>query len=242
MQAEGRNPVTELLKSNYKTTLVYMQDALLQDEKITTIIRLAKKKNTPVKYVSKKELDKITKTESHQGVIAQAASFEHKLKDIIDVNKPGRKKLIYIKDANHDHNIGAIIRSAECAGFDGVLLPKKLEITPNIIRASMGACFHIPVLRQSVFQTIKILNGEGFQIIAIELHEKAKNLYATDLKGDILLIIGSEDKGVSQEILAKCDKIIKIPIEGKLNSLNMSVAAAITIFETTRQQSVSDNY
>lgn len=235
MQVEGRNPTIELLKSNHKIESVYIQDRINVDEKIAYIQKLAKQANLQISYIPQNKLNHMSKTDSHQGVIAFVKQSEPpKLEEFINCKKHNLK-FIYIKDANHDHNIGAIIRTAECLGFDAVFLPKKIDITPNIIRASMGAFFHIPVFRQSIFQTIKNLSDQGFKIVGIEITPNSKDIFETELSGDIMLIIGDEDKGISQEILKKCNFSIKIPMRGKTNSLNMSVAASLAMFETIRK-------
>lgn len=238
MQVEGRNPVVEYLHSDkYSYDKLFIQNEIRRDEKISRIIDLSKTKNIQVVEMSKKKLDKIAQTDSHQGVILSIKNLILDIENLFIENNKSNRKVIYIRDANHDHNIGAIIRTAEIAGFDAVILPPKKNLSPQVIRASMGATAHIDVFSYSLFPLIKKLNDEGWDVIGIERGENSQSIYSTDfINRNILLVIGGEDRGLSGEIQNKCDIIVDIPMKGKVNSLNMSVAAAIVMFEILRQQ------
>lgn len=231
MKIEGRNPVIESLRSNKTINKVYIQNNINIDEKIREIINTSKNKNIELSWVNKGVLDKLSETKSHQGVIADVEyNLNLRLEDLISFDRTIR--FIYIRDAHHTHNIGAIIRTAECAGYDAVILPPKIKITPDIIRASMGATEHIPILHYSLFQLIKDLKKQNFSIFAIERSDKAKDYSKLIYDESFLLIIGGEDKSLTPEIFERCDNTLMIPMYGKVNSLNMSVAAAIVIFKT----------
>lgn len=223
----GRNTVLEALASNYDCLQLYIQSEIKVDDKIQNIINLAKKRDVAIKSISFKELKKITKSEENQGVALEVKFNEHKLREVLQNTESN--SFIYISDATYEHNVGAIIRTAECAGLSGVIIPNDLKITPTTIKISTGAIFHIPIIQNSVFNTIKELKDKGYTIIGIE--RGGKKLFSTKIPQKSLLIIGSEDKGLSEPIKDKCDFILEIPQFGHVNSLNMSVASAIVIYK-----------
>lgn len=234
MKVLGRNPTVELMRSQlYSADKVLVQEDINEDEKISEILSSAQNQDIRIQQVSRKELDKIAGGEPHQGVVAftdiEPKNFSEKS---LDANYGS---FIYIREAQYEHNVGAIIRTAEAAGLAGVVLPPKQEITPVIVRISMGAIFHIPIYSGSLFPVIKICSKNGLDVTAIERNENA-TIYTGNLSNENLLIIGGEDRSISQEIANKCDQVLSIPQFGKVNSLNMSVAAGITIFELVRQQ------
>lgn len=230
MTIYSRNTILEALRSEYKIHDIYLERNINVDKKIDRIIELAEKKKVPVHYIDKFELFNRSNTKDHQGVIANVNYQFNKIEDVINSDK----SLIYISEATYEHNVGAIIRSAECAGLGGVILPKGIEISPLIARVSTGAIFHIPVLSYSIYQAIKIFKDNNFELVAIE--RGGENIYKCDISNKLLLIIGSEDKGISGNLINHCDKIVSIPQYGEINSLNMSVAAGIGMFEHIRQK------
>jgi 23S rRNA (guanosine2251-2'-O)-methyltransferase len=234
MQIEGRNPVYEALKAGSNINKLFLQKDIKKDEKITEIIKEAQRHNVHIAQVKKFLLDKESQTGVHQGVIAFG---EDKVAPLFPtLIQDNHSFIVYIREALYEHNIGAIIRTAECAGATAVILPPKVELTPQIRRASMGATEHIPIMSYSLFQAIKEAKDAGLQIVGIERSENSTNLYNTKLKKPLLLIIGGEDRSLSPQILEKCDATVEIPMKGHVNSLNMSVAAAIVIYEVVRQE------
>ena len=233
MHIPGRNPTIEALRSAYKVKTVYMEEGMNQDEKIREILTLSKAKGTEIIEVPRKQLDKLAEGENHQGIVAEAKDISPKpfnAQTLID--HPGF--YIYIREALYEHNIGAIIRTAEAAGIAGVILTPKQDLTATIGRMSMGAVFHIPIYSGSLFPTIKEFKQAGMIVSGIETNG-AKNIFESDLKTDGMLIVGGEDRALSTEVATKCDQLLFIPQAGKINSLNMSVAAAIAIYEHIRQ-------
>lgn len=242
MQIEGRNPVLESLRSDREFIKLIVQKDINRDEKVKQIISKAKNRKVNIKYTSKKDLDRISHTKSHQGFIAIAKdkeyiSLEHYLDGYVDNSRPIR--LIYIREALYQHNIGAIARSAECAGFNGVILQPKTKITAEADRASAGGLEHIPVFYDGLFSAIKVARDRGIKVVGIEVAGD-KYYYEADLTGNVMFIIGGEDRSLSLEILKKCDIIVKIPLLGKVNSLNMSVAASIVMYENLRQEGTKE--
>ncbi len=233
MHIPGRNPTIEALRSPHKVSTIYMEENINQDAKITEILNLAKEKHVQIIEVPRKQLEKYADGENHQGVVAEANNIQpQNFSEKVLIEKPGF--YIYIREALYEHNVGAIIRTAEAAGLAGVILPPKQELTATIGRMSMGAVFHVPVYSGSLFPTMKFFKQAGMKVSGIET-SGVYNLFESDLKSDGLLIVGGEDRALSAEIADKCDQLIYIPQFGKVNSLNMSVAAAIAIYEHVRQ-------
>lgn len=236
MQIEGRNPVIELLRSKRWVKKVIVQKDINVDEKINEILKRAKNRKVFIERKPKKDLDKMSNTNSHQGVIAVATIETQKFADVIEENFKHSKPntFIYIREALYEDNVGAIARSAEAAGFSAIVLPPKLKVTAQTFRTSMGAMSNIKVIHESLFTAIKIAQANNIRTIGIE--RDTEDLYTkADLSGPAMLIIGGEDKSLSEEVMAKCDLVVKIPMFGKINSLNMSVAAGVVIFEKLRQ-------
>jgi len=233
MQIEGRNPVLEALRAGTQLNKIFLEKGIKFDQKISEISKRAKKKKIRVEFVPKARLNKRSKTQVHQGVIATGLSTNTAALSTLIKDK--QAFLIYIREALYEHNIGAIIRTAECIGATGIILPPKISISPQIRRASMGASEHISIVNNSLFQTIKQVHDAGIQIIGIERSENSTGLYKANLDKPILLIIGGEDRPLSKQILERCDQIVEIPMKGKVNSLNMSVAAAVVMYEVFRQ-------
>ncbi len=241
MYIEGRNAILESLRSKREFKRLLVQDKINKDPKVRRIISKAKNRGIYIKYVPKKELDHMSVTGTHQGFIGIVERKESlSLNKFIDQSLDNGKNpfLIYIREALYEYNVGAIIRTAECAGVDGVILPPKLKMSAEIIRASTGATEHINIFNESLFNSIKICKNAGIKTAGIEVSGD-KYYYERDLTGSLLLIIGGEDRPLSMEIQKKCDIIVKIPLKGRINSLNMSVAASIVIYDKVRQESLN---
>jgi 23S rRNA (guanosine2251-2'-O)-methyltransferase len=142
--------------------------------------------------------------------------------------------LIYIRESFNEYNIGSIIRTAECTGASAVILSPKTKITPQVIRASMGASENVSIVHEGLFTAIKVCKDAGVKVIGIEV--TGDNFYhEADLTGRVMFIIGGEDRSLSDEIVNKCDEVVKIPLEGQINSLNMSVATGVVMYDKLRQ-------
>lgn len=237
MQIEGRNPVFEALQSATKVHLVLVQSRSVKAPRIREIISLARKKGVRVRKVSSNQLKKISRTGNHQGVIAHVQRETKTLTEVLEeLNQSGKQAFfVLLNEVHHMQNLGAIIRTAECAGASGVIVPPKTEITTEVTRAAMGATEHIPVISENIFNAIKILKNNAIRIVGLEA-SGTKTIFKTDLTGAITIIIGGEHSGITRSLLSKCDLVLKIPLFGKINSLNMSNAAAIVLFEKVRQE------
>ncbi len=229
----GRNPVTECLLSEYVDTakVLYIQTDINIDPKIDKIISLAEQARIRIEQIGKKQLDKFSSREPHQGV---ALDIDYRVPNIDRntlVENPGL--YFYVREAQYEHNLGAIARTAEVAQIAGLIIPPKQDITPVTARVSMGAVFHLPIYQGSLFPTMKQASQSGYLILGVE--RGGNNLFETEIPENTLLIVGGEDKELSEPVIEKCDGLVSIPQHGKINSLNMSVASAIAIYEYRRQ-------
>ena len=236
MKTEGRNAVIELLKTDKNI------DKLLIEKNpqgsLKAIFAEARKKNVRVQFVDRKVLDKQSEEGRHQGVIAYTTDFVYSSLDEIISSKGEKGGFIVICDGIEDvHNLGSIIRVAECAGADGVVIPSNnsASVTEAVVRISAGAANHIKVAKvNSVNRTVDELKKQGFWLYALEAD--GSSIYDADLKGDIAIVVGGEDSGVRRLTREKCDYTLSIPLKGKVNSLNASVALGIAVYEAVRKR------
>jgi 23S rRNA (guanosine2251-2'-O)-methyltransferase len=238
MKIIGRNPVLEALVAQTKIKKIYINQEAGIDSKLQKILDMSKEQGIPVAFKSKRFINKLADNPMHQGILAiKKDSPEISLSQFLSEAVDGSLYpfLIYIRDAYNEFNVGAIIRSAEAAGVNAVILPPKLEVTPNMVRSAMGATEHLTIIHENLFQTIKQLKILGYKIIGIET-SGTETHFKSDLTGPIMLIVGGEDKSLSPELENRADFFVKIPMKGKVNSLNMSVAASIVMFEKLRQE------
>lgn len=237
MIVEGINCAVELLNSDYRVEKVLINKE--NEDKYNNLLKLCNQKNVRYEILSKNELEKITKS-SHQGVVCFVKPYEYyDLKDILDISKSkGTDPFILILDRIMDpHNVGALIRSAECFGVDGIIIPKNraCEINETVFKTSAGAIAHIKVAQvTNISQTIEKLKKENIWCYALEAGDT--NISDCNLTGGVALVVGSEGFGVGNLISKTCDGTLSIPMCGKLNSLNASNAGAIAMYEVVRQK------
>ena len=237
---EGRNAVIEAYRSGKPIDKLFILDGC-QDGPMMTIKREAKKHDTLVKYVTKERLDQLSETGKHQGVIAYAAAYEYaEVDDILEAaKKKGEPPFIFLLDNIEDpHNLGAIIRTAEAAGAHGVIIPKRrgVGLTATVAKTSAGAVEYMPVVRvPNIVSTIEELKQKGLWIFCADMD--GQPWCSTDMGGPIGIVVGAEGSGVSRLTKEHCDFVVSLPMNGQVNSLNASVAAAIVIYEAVRQRS-----
>jgi len=237
-QIEGRNVILEAFRSGKTIDKLYVLDGC-QDGPVVTIKREAKKQDTLIKFVSKQRLDQMSETGMHQGVIAITAAFEYaEVDEMLELARSKNEKpFLFILDGIEDpHNLGAIIRTAHQAGAHGVIIPKNraVGLTATVARTSAGALEHTLVAKvTNIGTTIEELKKEGMWFVCADMDGDV--MYNVDLKGSIGLVIGSEGEGVSRLVKEKCDFKASIPMKGKIDSLNASVAAGILAYEIVRQ-------
>lgn len=236
---EGRNPVLEALKSGREIDKLFIQKGQTEGS-IKQIIAIARDKNILIKEVDKGKLDRLSVTNSHQGVIASAAMFKYfEVDDILKIAKDkGEDPFVVILDEITDpQNLGSILRSCDGAGVHGVIIPKRraASLTPIIGKISAGAVEHVPVSKvTNINQTIEYLKEKGLWIAGADMSGDV--FYKKDLTGPLALVIGSEGKGLSRLVRENCDFIVSIPMMGKITSLNAAVSGAIIIFEIRKQR------
>lgn len=237
---EGRNPVFEALKANRQIDKILIAKSESKGA-LTRILALAKEKKILISEVERHKLDAISITGAHQGIIAYVAQAEYvSVEDILkNAESRGEKPFVIICDNLNDAgNLGAVIRSAECLGAHGVIIPKHRSVGLNAIcaKASAGAIEYVPVCKvTNLTNCINQLKKAGLWIFGTDA-EGDTNTFDADLKGPCAVVIGSEGDGMSRLVKENCDFLLKIPLSGKLNSLNASNAAAILMYEVARQR------
>ena len=231
----GRNAVRELLKSGKTIDKLYILKGS-RDGLLTVIFAEATRAGVPVVESDRAALDRMAA--ANQGVIAQIPEREYaSLEDILALAaERGEAPFVVILDCVSDpHNLGAIIRSAEGAGCHGVIIPKRRSalLTPSAVKASAGAVEHIPVCKvANLSSAIEYLKENGLWIYALEADGQPYD--GVDYKGGCALVLGSEGDGVSRLVRENCDFVVSIPMRGKVNSLNVSNAAAVVLFEVAK--------
>lgn len=239
MNIEGKNSVYEALVAG-KTFNKLMIAKGLADEHSNKIINLAKDKGISINFADKKILDRVSETGRHQGFIAEITDFVYtEIEEILALAaKRGEQPFVVILDNIEDpHNLGSIIRVCECAGVHGIVIPKQRACAVNatVLKTSAGACNHLPVCRvANINQMIEKLKKEGFWIYCADMD--GEYVYKTNLTGPVGVVIGSEGKGVSKLTKQLCDGVIKLPMYGKVNSLNASTATSAVVYEIVRQR------
>ena len=235
----GRNAVMEALKGRRSVNKLMIANGSTEGS-IKEIIAVAKNKGVNIQYWDRSKLDSIARGIRHQGVLAQVAPVQYaELEDILQVAKDRNEPpfIVLLDELEDPHNLGAILRTADAAGVHGVLIPKhrSCPLSATVAKTSAGAVEHVPVARVgNLVQTIKKLKQEGLWVAAADMD--GKDYYDTDLTGPLLLIIGSEGQGVGRLVKEQCDFVVRIPMVGKINSLNASVAGSILMYEAMKQR------
>lgn len=234
----GRNPLMEALKNDREIEKILVGKGA--EGSVMKIVGMAKDKGIPLYQSDKQTLDRIACGRPHQGVIAYASAYSYS--EMEDIYKKAAEKneepfVIILDNLEDPHNLGAIMRSAECAGAHGVIIPKRRScgLTEVVAKASAGAIEYMPCVKvANIAQTIDQLKEEGFWIAACDM---GGNLYyKQDLTGKLAIVIGSEGFGISQLVRKKCDFVVSMPMVGEITSLNASNAAAVLMYEVRRQR------
>ena len=239
MKIEGRNPVNEAISAEATIDrLVVAKD--IKDAAGNRIIAAAREKGVKIQFLDRKVLDKESVTGNHQGFIALTTEFKYcEVFDILSyAESKGEQPLVIILDGVEDpHNLGSVIRVAECGGAHGVIIARHRAASVNetVIKVSAGAAEHMRVARvTNINDTIEDFKKRGIWVMAADLG--GQDIYKTDLKGALALVIGGEGAGVKRLTREKCDGVITLPVYGKINSLNASVACGIALYEAIRQR------
>lgn len=239
-QVEGRNSVTELLKSGKDINKLYVQKGEKHGS-INEIIKLAKQNKVVITELDRAKLDQMSESHNHQGVIAIVPPYEYC--DVDEILEYAKRKnespFILILDGIEDpQNLGSIIRTAECSGVHGIIIPKRrsVQVNATVNKTSAGAAQYVKVARvNNLTETIKYLKENDVWIYGTDIEGKC---YYNEQKynGGVAIVIGSEGFGMSRLVKENCDFLVKIPMVGKINSLNASVSAGILMYEVFNQR------
>ena len=230
----GRNPVMEAISSGRSIESILVAKGE-RSGSVVAIIAKAKQKNIPVKDVDSKKLDFLAKGVNHQGIVAQCAVKEYStLEDIFALaEERGESPFIIVLDKIEDpHNLGAIIRTAECAGAHGVIIPERRSagLSYTVEKTSAGALEYMPVVRvKNISAVLQKLKDKGIWVYGADMD--GEHYKKVNFDGAVALVIGNEGKGISPLVAKDCDVIVSLPMKGKINSLNASVAAGILMYE-----------
>ena len=236
MKTEGRNAVYELLKTD-KTVEKIMLEKNAQGS-LGRLFAEARKKGIRVQFVDKKVLDKESVTGHHQGVIAITTDFKYSSLDDIIAARGEKSGFVILCDGIEDvHNLGSVIRVAECTGADGVVIPStnSASVTEAVVRISAGAANHVKVAKvNSLNRAVEELKKAGYWLHALEAD--GQSIYSADLSGNVAIVVGGEDSGVRHLTREKCDFVVSLPMCGKVNSLNASVALGVAAYEVLKKR------
>ena len=241
-QIEGRNSVLELLESGKDINKIYVTRGEKHGS-INKILGIAKERKIIVVEKDKRQMDEMAQEENYQGVIAIVPPFEYaEISDILNVAKEKNEDpFVLILDGIEDpHNLGSIIRTAETAGVHGIIIPKRRAASVNstVNKTSAGAVEHMKIARvTNISDSIEELKKAGLWICGTDINSE-KYYYNQDLTGPLGIVIGNEGKGISEKVKKNCDFNVKIPMKGKVTSLNASVSTGIIVYEAVKQRIV----
>ena len=239
-QIEGRNSVIELLESKKDINKIFVTKGERHGS-INKILAMAKERNVIIVEKDKKQMAQMAQTPNHQGVIAIVPPFEYcEIEDILENAKiKNEDPFVLILDGIEDpHNLGSIIRTAETAGVHGIIIPKRRAASVNstVSKVSAGAVEHIKIARvTNISDSIQKLKDNGLWICGTDIDAK-NHYYDQDLKGPLGIVIGNEGQGMSEKVKKNCDFLVKIPMKGKVTSLNASVSTGIVVYEAVKQR------
>ena len=239
-QIEGRNSVIELLESKKDINKIFVTKGEKHGS-INKILAMARERNVIIVEKDKRQMEQMAQTPNYQGVIAIVPPFEYcEIEDILETAKnKNEDPFVLILDGIEDpHNLGSIIRTAETAGVHGVIIPKRRAASVNstVSKVSAGAVEHMKIARvTNISDSIQKLKDNGLWICGTDID--AKNYYYNqDLKGPLGIVIGNEGQGMSEKVKKNCDFLVKIPMKGKVTSLNASVSTGIVVYEAVKQR------
>lgn len=236
----GKHPVLEALRSGREINKIWVAEGA-QKHLTAPIVAEAKQHGVIVQFADKRKLDSLAGEVAHQGVIAQVAPYRYyEVDELLEAAKEkGETPFLLLLDEIEDpHNLGSILRTAECTGVHGVIIPKRrsASLTATVSKTSAGAAEYVRVARvTNLAQTIESLKEQGVWVAGTDVSAE-QDVYRTKFDMPIAIVIGNEGKGMGRLIREKCDFLVKLPMAGKLNSLNASVAAGVLMYEVLRQR------
>ncbi|MEI6514972.1 MAG: 23S rRNA (guanosine(2251)-2'-O)-methyltransferase RlmB [bacterium] len=243
----GRQPVCELLKAGRREVkqLCMANNVRQSAAAIVQLLKLAEKRSITIQSVAVFELDRMCRSGNHQGVAAVVSDYEYVELEAVLEGAGERKTpplLLLVDHVQDPQNLGSMLRSADAAGVNGVVIPRHraASVTPAVVRASAGAAEHVKVAQVgNLHQAMLELQEQGVRLVGLEGSSAAMPYEEADLTGPIGVVVGSEEEGLGKLIRETCDVVIRLPMRGRVGSLNAAVAAAIALFEVRRQQAKS---
>ena len=243
----GRQPVREILRAGRRAvSLVVLSDGVKDSEEVLEIKNLCAERGVRIEFYRREDLEAWVNGANHQGVVAFCAEFPYcEVDEIADAlaAAPGNAVVVVLDHVQDPQNLGSILRTCECAGVLGVVLPvdRAVAVTPAAVRASAGASEHLRIARISnLVSALERFKGAGAWITGLEAVPGAKPYVKVDYKGKACLVIGSEAHGICSPVRRKCDFLSRLPLLGRVNSLNAGVAAAVALYEMLRQQGANE--
>ena len=236
IKAEGRNPVYEALKAHRALKLKIARE-VEKEKKIQLIIDLSKAYCVPIDFTDMTELERLSETGRHQGVIAYVKPSQiNSLRTIVE-KMNNDSCLLLLEQVQDPQNLGAILRTAESTATSAVIIPKRksVDLTPTVHRTSMGGSLYVPLFRENFHSVLKLLREKGIRVIGVD-PSGFTEYFSENLTGAIAFVLGGENKGISSSLLRKCNNIVRIPMRGRIESLNVSVSTALVLYERLRQQ------
>lgn len=239
-QVEGRNSVFELLESGRDINKIYVTKGEKHGS-INKIIAMAQQKKVVIVEMDRNKMNQMAQTPSHQGIIAIVPPFDYcEVEDILELAKERKEDpfIVILDEIEDPHNLGSIIRTAETAGVHGIIIPKRRAATVNSIvsKSSAGAVEHMKIARVgNLTETIEKLKKQNIWVCGTDMDTNTY-YYNQDLTGPLAIVIGSEGFGMNRLVKKNCDFLVKIPMKGKVTSLNASVSAGIVIYEAVKQR------
>lgn len=234
----GRRPVLELLRAGHSAQRVLIAEGLRPSGVVGEIRRRAEELSIPVRYVPREQIEREARGLNHQGVAVVTGRFRYTpLRQLLDVDDPC---VLFLDRVTDPHNLGSLLRSADCAGFDGIVVPahRSASVTPVVRRVSAGASEVVPVARvTNLGRALEEARSAGLWIVGLD-EDASTDLWSSNLaEPPVGLVLGSEDRGISKSVRERCDEILGIPQGGRIGSLNVAVAGAVAMFEVARRRS-----
>jgi 23S rRNA (guanosine2251-2'-O)-methyltransferase len=235
----GINAVAEALKARGRAFEWVGVAKERHDLRLQRVVDECRRNGVAVRFLGRPELDRMAGNNAHQGVVAVTSAKQYNDLDDVIAAKRGQYSLLVVLDGIEDpHNLGAILRTADAAGADGVVIPERraVGVTPTVTKASAGASEHLPIAKvTNIAHTVEELKDRNLWIVGLD--ERGTQTYdSLDYKMDCAIVLGAEGKGVHELVRKKCDFLVSIPMLGKVASLNVSVAAAVVLYEIVRQR------
>jgi 23S rRNA (guanosine2251-2'-O)-methyltransferase len=239
----GKHSILEALRSGRTVNKIWIAEQAKKHQTVE-IVAEGKKAGVIIQFVDKRKLDQMVPDIQHQGVVAQIAA--HAYADIEDIFAQAEKEntppfILVLDEIEDPHNLGSMLRTADCAGVHGIIIPKRRSVglTATVSKISAGAVEYVPVAKVSnIAQTLEQLKERGVWIVGADVAGK-QTIYQSDFTMPLAIVIGNEGKGIGRLIKEKCDFLVKLPMAGRINSLNASVAAALFMYEVVRQRNIT---